>query len=247
MKIQNREGLFDEEYTSGASRPRTNQLQDDMSDDDDDDEMDAVEDEELEQDIAVLSSLSLAELKDFSSESFSKSSQFIEVKGKDGVPKLLRKSSVVWFLESNVQKLSSDRNFRVRQPNAYNHTSRIIVRVEKEIIFPGDWCIFNREDRNGYLVGNVLLLSHLDGRKEPIYSWKSSAEMNGENVGALCNWFTLDMSTGELQTISGINHGFHPCSFYVVSIPPPSFLLSNGGNATLSLSKEVVQSIRNRV
>lgn len=166
------------------------------------------------------------------------------IKGKDGVAKVVKKSSVVWYLENNVQKVSSDRTYRVRQQTgSLAHASRIITCVGKETIMPGDWCVFGREDGNGSLVGHVVLLSYLDGRKENVYNWSFNGETSGEIVGALCNWYSLEIGTGHLRSVRGIIHGFHPCAYYINSIPPPSYIPSNNGEQILTVPQTILQSL----
>lgn len=209
--------------------------------DDDVNDSDNEEEEEIERDFEVLSAFNLADLKDFS-QSVSNTSQFIEIKGKDGKAKVVKKSSVVWYLENNVQKVSSDRTYRVRQQTgSVDHINRVISRVGKETIMPGDWYVFNREDGNGFLVGHVVLLAYLDGRKENVYNWSYNGGSSSENVGALCNWFSLERSTGHLLSVRGIIHGLHPCAYYVKSIPPPSYISSNNGEQIVTFPQTLVQ------
>ena len=51
-------------------------------------------------------------------------------------------------------------------------------------------------------------------------------EWDGEkNVGALCHWYDFEHDkqnlSGLLKQVEISIHGFHPCRFYVSSVPPP--------------------------
>jgi len=223
--VKHPEGLFDEKLRDRISAlSKSKNRMDDERDDDLLHDSDAEEDEELEKDLEVLTALGVANLKDFSSGPGSKSNRFVEIMNRNGEAKLVKKSSVVWFLENNVQRISSDRAYRFRQLNFFGRPSHVISRVEKQIVLPGDWCIFNREDGNGFLIGNILLLAFLDGRRESVFQWNFNDEVNTGEIGVLCDWYSLDMSSGKLESVSNLLHGFHPCSFYIASIPTPKML-----------------------
>jgi len=242
--VKNPEGLFDEKLRDRISAlSKSKNRVDDERDDDLLHDSDAEEDEELEQDMEVLTALGVANLKDFSSGSGSKSSRFVEIMSRDGEAKLVKKSSVVWFLENNVQRISSDRAFRFRQLNYLGRPSHVISRVEKQVVLPGDWCIFSREDGNGFLIGYIILLAYLDGRRESVFQWEMNDETDTEEVGVLCDWYSLDMSSGKLESVPNILHGFHPCSFYIASIPTPQYAVSADGVKSHSVPIEILNSI----
>lgn len=207
-----------------------------------------------DQDLEELTALSIADLKDFS-DSISvnlEKSPYVRISGKDGEPKIVKKSTVVWFLENNVQKpdrISSDRTLRVRQLNCPAPSNQLVLEVGKKNVMAGDWCVFRKASEDGFLVGRVLLLSYLDNRKERILEWKFSLEKAATaaaaHIGALCDWFTLDMTTGSLGVVQMETHGFHPLIYYVCSLPPPQFSVSSDGLELNTVPIDTIKSLIN--
>lgn len=75
------------------------------------------------------------------------------------------------------------------------------------------------------MIGHVMSFSALSAasKKEmnaTILEWDGE-----ENVGALCHWYNFEHKkqnlSGELKPVEVSIHGFHPCNFYVCSVPPP--------------------------
>lgn len=111
--------------------------------------------------------------------------------------------------------------------------------VEKRKIRIGDWCVFqcepdsshaNKRKTKRVMIGHVMSFSTLSAasKKEmnaTILEWDGE-----ENVGALCHWYNFENKTqnlsGKLKPVEVSIHGFHPCHFYVCSVPPPQLDMS---------------------
>ena len=106
--------------------------------------------------------------------------------------------------------------------------------VEKRKMRIGDWCVFqcepdssnkNKRKKHRVMVGHVMSFRTLSAasKKEmnaTILEWDGE-----ENVGALCHWYDFEHDkqslSGLLKQVEVSIHGFHPCHFYVCSVPPP--------------------------
>ena len=81
-------------------------------------------------------SIQSANLKDYSNlttnnySSF-ENSPFVKIHSEDGSIRLIKKSSIVWYLESGVKKLSNDRLLRVMQSVSFTEQNKhFIEKVE---------------------------------------------------------------------------------------------------------------------
>ena len=179
---------------------------------------------------------------------FVESSPFALVTDRDEKVRAVRKSAIVWVLENGVRKLSNDRTTRVMQSTSFSSCDMLVTKiVEKRKIRIGDWCVFQSEpdtrrgqgrgnknkdsdERVRVMMGHVLSFSALAGSKkqmnETILEWEDD-----ENVGALCHWYNFEHNrqkiTGKLIQVEVSVHGFHPCRFYVCSVPPPQLVFDN--------------------
>ena len=226
-------------------------------------------DEGDRQDIEVLKILFDADFSDFSNrlgaekcksgiESISfESTQFVRIPDRNNDLRVVKKSAIVWFLESGVRRLSNDRTYRVRVNTPYIQRRELMVKhVEKRTVRIGDWAIFktdvNSPLANLFLLGRVLAFSVLVGNKKELNS--RILEWDGEkcNVGALCIWYEVDYdrvrdSEGnfniqtKLKDIPVVSHGFHPCETYVCSLPSPTI---DPKSLCLSISSEVATSLK---
>jgi len=204
-------------------------------------------------DFDVLDTLCDADLKDFPE--FGNislhNSAFVRLVGKDGKDRIVKKSSVVWFLENSRRKLSSDRKLRVMQTATFKDRQRRVIKaVEKRTVRVGDWCIFKSEENNlNFLIGRVISLAVMDGKKNEgskfVWEWKSS-DKTANNIGALCVWYYFERVnskiTGKLEETQMNSIGFYPCHNYICSCPPPKFSISGDVNS-LSLNPRIVKQI----
>ncbi len=183
-------------------------------------------------------------------------SAFVRLVGKDGTERVVKKSSVVWFLENSRRKLSSDRKLRVLQSATFkDRQKRVIKMVEKRTVRVGDWCVFKSDDKNCiFLIGRVLSLAVMDGKKNEgskyVLEWKSgektSSDKMTDKIGTLCVWYYFERVngkiTGRLIETQMNSHGFYPCHHYICSSPPPKFSILGDVNS-LSLNTQTVQQI----
>ncbi len=172
-----------------------------------------------------------ADLKDYShlKRTNVEESHLAYIPSKDGSPRLVRKSAIVWFAESGVRRLSNDRISRVMQTASISKRSKAIVsEVGRQTVRVHDWCIFKNEQEDCYFLGKVavLAITENEGQKRRKYVWEWDG--SNKNVGALCTWYNFErLTTGELTGIlkecNEFTYGFHSCRYYVCSCPPPSF------------------------
>lgn len=208
--------------------------------------VDEGDDQDLDDhDIQVFKSLHQATFKDFSSHLSSsplKGSDeetppaFVKLADSDGNVRLVRKSTMCWYLEDGMRKMSNDRILRVRQLASFADTQRNIVKkVEvRPIVRIGDWCLFKTQPDSDlklkFLLGRVIQFSFIgeslgSGRKKmTVYQW----EKGTDNIGVNCTWYRFSGQTWNSRKISSIGekldviaHGFHPCLTYICSLPPP--------------------------
>ena len=159
-------------------------------------------------------------------------SHYVEMVDSDGKRKVFKKSSVVWLFDKEVRKQSNDRSIRVRQQTTASgsHDNQNGC-VQRTTIRPGDWCVFEQDDCEGFLLGRVLFLSLLSGTKcdrlKPINEWDETMR----NVGAQCIWYTFRYDGTILSpkaTQSPVfAHGLYSCGMYRCSIPPPTEFFEN--------------------
>lgn len=155
-------------------------------------------------------------------------SAYVKVTNDDGEFRVIKKSAIVWFLENYVRKLSNDRNLRVMQGATYqDRQNNVVKNVEKRSIRMADWCVFKSSDKESkYLIGKIISLCRMDGKKTEgskfVWEW-----IDEENIGALCVWYSFEKRgndlTGRLLETIVSSHGFHPCQYYVCSVPPPKY------------------------
>ena len=179
----------------------------------------------------MLSYLDNADLKDYSHIQTTnvEDSHLAYIPCKDGPPRLVRKSAIVWFAESGVRRLSNDRLSRVMQTADFQQRSKAIVSVVgRQTVRVQDWCIFKNESEDCYFLGKVVVLAITDNenlkRIKYIFEWDGQ----DKNVGALCTWYNFERLTngnltGILKECNEFTYGFHSCRYYVCSCPPPSF------------------------
>ena len=229
--------------------------------------IDAASDEECEDydrhDFEVLRSLHEVDLRDFSQKMgnacdknfgtlLSKSKHFVAIADVNGNVRIVKKSCIVWYLECNVRKLSNDRILRVQLQTPYLDRQKLIVKsVERrQKLRMGDWAIFMTEDGSGlsqkFLLGRTISFSVLKGTaqelKKRIWEWDEGVP----DIGVLCAWYEIECKnrkiTGSLKQMYATSHGFHPCSNYVCSVPPPCFQ-----NMTLSIPADICDTIAQEV
>lgn len=193
-------------------------------------------------DLDVLRSIHEAEFRDYSSKLINAkktamSHHFLNIPGSTGAMRLVRKSTIVWFCENNVRRLSNDRNFRVRSSIPHAQRKKMAVKVieRRDSVKIGDWGIFKTcpdsfvlsDISEDFLLGRAISFSHLSqANRKPdsvIWEWDEGAT----DVGVLCDWYSLSKEgctfTGSMKQLSVYSHGFYDCRNYVCSVPPPAF------------------------
>lgn len=137
------------------------------------------------------------------------SSSFVNINGKSGV-KTVRKSSLMWNLSSNKDKISSDRVKRVRGTNKKSCRQLEFVDVTAidkplyvaEKVKIGDWCIFKNvfeETANTFILGNIISFQYASkskAYKERKYTWDfappSETEKDLRKIEVLSFWYRID-------------------------------------------------------
>ena len=210
-----------------SSLGRTNSISENRAEDDE------LLDEETEDcdsyDYQVLNSLSRSRFKDFSSLSPAQNleeTSFVRIFNSHNQPVVVKKSSVVWFLESGVKRLSNDRCVRVAQTGNIIERANMLVRaVGKQTINLGDWCAF-KESGNLFVIGRVLSMRHSLERKKVVREW-DYRDATSIATEVLCAWHSLQVNdgnfTGILNPVDKFMHEYYPCKFYLCSFPPPAF------------------------
>ena len=96
----------------------------------------------------MLSYLDNADLNDYSHLKTTniEDSQLTYIPCKDGPPRLVQKSAIVWFAESSgVRRLSNDRLSRVMQTAEFQQRSKAIVSVlGRQTVRVQDWCVLKK-------------------------------------------------------------------------------------------------------
>ncbi len=125
-------------------------------------------------DFQVLNSLSRSQFKDFSLISPAQNlegTSFVRIVNHKNQPVIVKKSSVVWFLESGVKRLSNDRCVRVAQTGNVVEIDKMLVKfVGKQKIHLGDWCVFKESDKE-FLIGRVLSMRNSYEKKSVVREW----------------------------------------------------------------------------
>ena len=253
----------DEQYLFSANLPDST-IQQQAATDEDTDETDDCEEIQLldepeeeddvdSHDIQVLDSLKEVILKNYAvrfptdlSLKNLENGPFLQVTGPAGETRIFKKSSLLWYYQTEFKKQSADRDRRFMQSASLTIRKALIVKeVARNKVRPGDWCVFKAEDDDlkvlsglKFMLGRVISLGALEGTKTQlatsIWSWEQGTEEN-DNVGALCIWYKFIATrtksrnkvvfslTGLASEIPLTVHGLHPCNLYLFSIPSPDF------------------------
>lgn len=206
-------------------------------------------DEELREDLSVLSSAGGTNLKDYSLElsdqQIANDNRFVWIKTKTGRKVLIRKSSLCWLITNSDNHLSSDRNKRVQEEAAStsycpgNTESAEKIGIQREVTLKiGDWAVFKKIKEKGSLIGLVLGFSYLTGTGKNRQYSKSSVPVHApkkgsRGIGVLCNWYTWN-SNGLLIPADIFCHGFYDIKYYFGTINDPD---------ELSLPKDILNLI----
>lgn len=141
-----------------------------------DDEIDAIDDEIVD-DMNALSAINgELELRDYSETNMeiSETSPFTIVNIKNGSSKIVRKSSICWLLTKNKSYFSSDRLQRVKEQDVLrgavgritSHTTNIDSNISqisvRQEVFIGEWVLF--ECQGELLIGLILSFVYLCGK-----------------------------------------------------------------------------------
>lgn len=136
-------------------------------------------------------------------------SSFINIPGKSGITKTVRKTSLMWDLSTTKERISSDRVKRVRGVNKKSCRQLEFVDVSAidqpmyvaEQIKIGDWCIFRNifdETPKTFIFGNIISFQYASKSKAykdrkylcdfaPTEDGKSS-----KKIDVLSSWYKLD-------------------------------------------------------
>lgn len=99
-------------------------------------------------------------LKDYSSSItvIDEKSPYVEYTMPSGTTKVVKKTTLVWWITKDGMKLSNDRLSRVKQMDSISqyNTSSFARETVSDNIYRGDWCLFKMEFQETYLVGHVL-------------------------------------------------------------------------------------------
>ena len=196
-------------------------------------------------DLGVLDSIANSNLKDFttllslrnkysgSSRQFNiETSQFVRITTDIGVEKIVRKSSLVWFLQNGARKLSNDRTVRVTQMSLLYRNNPPDQEIGRRALRIGDWAIFQKENSCEFLLGRVLSFGMLQGSRKELSKFIDRCDIGDSKIGALCSWYHIELEPtsnlfGAISDATMLNHGLHPCAYYVLSTPSPSIIYSN--------------------
>lgn len=179
-------------------------------------------------------------------------SPFVELKGSNGESRFVKTSSLLWYLQDETFKQSNDRSRRFMQIGQLTSGKDAVIKsVGIHKIRPGDWCVFKPEESDKrtfpgikFMLGRIWNFGILNGtkseRSQSVWSWHHEND-DSDNVGAVCMWYKFEIVrkrlTGNLSEIPITVHGFHPCSLYICSIPPPKYE-PNSSSSDILLPKE---------
>ncbi len=210
------------------------------------------------------------ELKDYSQTGMDidENSKLAIVVTNTGKPKKVMKSAIVWYLNNNRNKLSSDRLERVRAKDCdkawsskfadiflseYHNTSIFLVHgisidpdcvdtfVANDCVTCGDWCVFEFDER--LLVGLILSFQYINGKnfKEQAFVKSTAAIASGKAVGALGMWYNWNKD-GQLFPELVEKHQFVNIDRYRRTISIPKY-----ENNNLKLSKGIVNLLKDEI
>lgn len=215
------------------------------------------EDENQDSELSELLSHTL-NLRDYASQNanieINANSRFLQTIDKNGTPKVVRKSSLVWLLSSTKDVLSKDRLRRVQECQVKKSSSRSLeykdtkksgkpIFISEELAI-GEWCLFQYSEK--VIVGAVLAFRYLTGRseKEREYSWdfvpvKPSSNLKKKRgIEVLSTWYTIH-NTGKLYPAIEFNNFYINIENYIASIKSPSL----DKNGYLIILKHDLQTI----
>lgn len=171
----------------------------------------------------------------------SETDPFVEVKGKNGMKKVVRKSSVLWLLETTKETLSSDRLKRVQNKKSSCRGlqfSSLTLREDtpnfykvNEILL-GNWCFFqtnNTKESAGETFGTALLGCMLGFRQymeqnkinyqldfATVYNSKKEIQ-NHYKTEVLANWYKID-GDGNMFPAGTKNSFYIDIKYYLMNI-----------------------------
>ncbi|KAJ8676886.1 hypothetical protein QAD02_012673 [Eretmocerus hayati] len=170
-----------------------------------------------------------------------------------GSPKIVRKSSICYYLEQNCEKISSDRCLRVQQSEidkkakGFQRSEVIKVgKLDKICIF--DWCVFKEPDTEKCLIGHVLSFAYLDQgvwrdtefSKDFLQVTRNVAPNAVEKtIGVHCTWYTINRNM-TLKHYKKFLPGYFFLNSYKSTIPLPEF----GKNGTTKIPQSVYIEIK---
>lgn len=148
----------------------------------------------------------------------SKQIPFTKVHDSTGKPKTVRKSTLLWILVSNPDKLSSDRLERVKMSDIKSRAARVVTtnpttlmgyqffRIQEEVTI-GEWCLFHVEEQ--LMIGLIVGFKYLSGKtnRDTKYSMQFAIVKLPEGarprgIGVLATWHRLNRESS------------NPCLFF---------------------------------
>lgn len=121
--------------------------------------------------------------------------------------RLVQIKTLCWFLETQMKKMSSDRNLKVRQLLSFPDTQKLITKTveERKIVWVDDWCLFHTFSGSKrdylFLLGNVLQFQFMSESKiKTQLEWQRGTDLGtdkrvDEDIAVICTWYQFDGQT----------------------------------------------------
>lgn len=154
--------------------------------------------------------------------------RFTEIMTFSGI-KIVKKSTLCWFLGNGGNRISPDRLRRV-MGNSHNcpyinHPQ--FVPDERDTINIGQWCLFLYKENP--IIGNVIGFSYIKGsRKQKQYTLDGAPVkppgFTEKGIKVLCNFYKLNLTLLEPTTM---DEYYVNINNYVLTLPKPDYLTLN--------------------
>lgn len=151
-----------------------------------------------------------------------------------GITRLVKKSTIVWFLEHGVKKISNDRRLRVMRASqnkiecwSTKSKSANFCKSETIALCMCSVCVLWCVDRSPFLIGRILSLAFKENLSKSLALWQCDLSDESEKMAALCLWYEAktvrNRLTGTILPVDVLTHGFHPCDTYMCTVLSPEF------------------------
>lgn len=227
-----------------------------LSDESNDTDLRNQNEEYLDEDERIFTSdlYSNLQLKEYS-ERYTVTSEedpWIEVLEGD-MKKTIRKASICYILNKDVDTLSSDRLVRVQsdkiiEKNSLQRLSYSAIRDVTKLTHINilHWCLFENEETKKCLLGFVLGFGfYNETRWKQIEYSKDYVDISREstkNIGVLCDWFNINKKNGTIKSASMESHGYIDISSYKLTLPSPE-----KEKDRLFISRDMLKKIQNLI